>query len=209
MAAHGVLNLSTWKQPHPVLAAVQHIRRMCGGSQAHLLAASDGNLYITKFQNNPQHVRILASEFLATRLAHSLDLAVPQAEVIAVSDCLIEANPSLRIETAGKIVPCSSGLHLGLRYAADLWQDRIKTLLEPSVETLFGFFPQIADIVGCNHRLNIGGQPAAARTQIQRFVDKVNLRATVNKFAKLRPVLKVSGRTVNLVHQHARGFSGL
>ena len=97
MAAHDVLNLSTWKQSHPVLAAVQHIRRMRGGSQAHLLAASDGNLYITKFQNNPQHVRILASEFLATRLAHSLHLPVSQAEVIAVSDCLIEANPSLRI----------------------------------------------------------------------------------------------------------------
>src|SRR5437660_8820231 len=73
MAAHGVLNLSTWKQPHPVLAAVQHIRTMRGGSQAHLLAASDGNLYITKFQNNPQHVRILASEFLATRLVLNLD----------------------------------------------------------------------------------------------------------------------------------------
>ncbi|PYP86021.1 MAG: hypothetical protein DMG65_19755 [Candidatus Angelobacter sp. Gp1-AA117] len=125
MAAHGVLNLSTWKQPHPVLAAVQHIRTMRGGSQAHLLAASDGNLYITKFQNNPQHVRILASEFLATRLAHALHLPVPKVEVIMVSDCLIEENPSLRIEIAGKITPCSSGLHLGLRYAADLWQDRI------------------------------------------------------------------------------------
>ena len=42
------------------LVAVQHIRRMNGGTQSHLLRASDGALYITKFQNNPQHARILA-----------------------------------------------------------------------------------------------------------------------------------------------------
>jgi hypothetical protein len=34
-----------------VLSAVQQIRRMRGGSQSHLMRASDGNYYITKFQN--------------------------------------------------------------------------------------------------------------------------------------------------------------
>jgi hypothetical protein len=33
------------------LYAFQHIRRMRGGSQAHLLRASDGSYYVTKFQN--------------------------------------------------------------------------------------------------------------------------------------------------------------
>jgi hypothetical protein len=33
------------------LTAVQQIRRMRGGSQSHLMRASDGHYYITKFQN--------------------------------------------------------------------------------------------------------------------------------------------------------------
>ena len=53
------------------VSAVQHIRKMRGGSQAQLLRASDGHYYVTKFQNNPQHVRILANEFLGSRLAGS------------------------------------------------------------------------------------------------------------------------------------------
>ena len=34
-----------------VIEAVQQIRRMRGGSQAHLMRASDGFFYIVKFQN--------------------------------------------------------------------------------------------------------------------------------------------------------------
>ena len=61
------------------LSAVQHIRRMRGGSQPQLMRASDGGFYIVKFQNNPQHVRVLANEFLATRLG--LWLGLPTGRV--------------------------------------------------------------------------------------------------------------------------------
>ena len=54
------------------LYAVQHIRRMRGGSQAHLMRASDGHYFVVKFQNNPQHIRVLANEIFATRLAQWL-----------------------------------------------------------------------------------------------------------------------------------------
>jgi hypothetical protein len=47
---------------------VQHVRRMRGGSQSHLMRASDGHFYVVKFQNNPQHLRVLANEMFATRL---------------------------------------------------------------------------------------------------------------------------------------------
>jgi hypothetical protein len=33
------------------LSAVMHIRRLRGGSQSHLLRASDGNFWVTKFAN--------------------------------------------------------------------------------------------------------------------------------------------------------------
>ena len=48
--------------------AIQQIRRMRGGAQSHLMLASDNHLYVVKFRNNPQHVRVLANELLATRL---------------------------------------------------------------------------------------------------------------------------------------------
>ena len=57
--------------------AIQQIRRMRGGAQSHLMLASDNNLYVVKFRNNPQHVRVLANELLATRLAEAVGLAVP------------------------------------------------------------------------------------------------------------------------------------
>src|SRR5579864_3263205 len=94
------------------LYAVQHIRRMRGGSQAHLLRASDGAYYVTKFQNNPQHVRVLANEMFATRLAQWLGLPVPRVEVIDISDWLIANTPDLRVEIAGCKTPCSSGKQL-------------------------------------------------------------------------------------------------
>jgi hypothetical protein len=65
-----------------------------------LLQASDGNSYVTKFQNNPQHIRVLANEMLAMRLGLLLALPMPQVEVIEVSNRLIEQIPDLRIRLA-------------------------------------------------------------------------------------------------------------
>ena len=100
----------------PSLSAISHIRRLRGGSQSHLLRASDGNLYVTKFQNNPQHVRVLANEMFATRLGHALGLPMPQVEVIEVPDWLTGNTPELSVETDGCRIRCSTGRQLGCRY---------------------------------------------------------------------------------------------
>ncbi|HLJ30179.1 MAG TPA: hypothetical protein VKY85_25960, partial [Candidatus Angelobacter sp.] len=67
------------------LHAVQHIRKMRGGAQSHLMRASDSCYYIVKFQNNPQHLRVLANEYLATRIGLFLGLTMPQVGMIQVS----------------------------------------------------------------------------------------------------------------------------
>ena len=72
------------------ISAVQHLRPLRGGAQSHLLRASDGFCYVTKFQNNPQHIRVLANEMLATRLGLALGLPMPRVAVIEISDWLIE-----------------------------------------------------------------------------------------------------------------------
>ncbi len=98
------------------LSAVQHIRPMRGGSQSHLMRASDGAYYVVKFQNNPQHVRVLANELIAGRLGRWLGLPIPPVEVISVSSWLVEHSPELRVRTAGGSERCSSGLQLASFY---------------------------------------------------------------------------------------------
>ena len=99
----------------PVLA-VQHVRRMRGGAQGHLMRCDDGNFYVVKFRNNPQHLRVLANELLATRLAEWAQLPVPATAVIEVGDWLIEHTPELNIQLAGSTIPCQPGLQFGSRY---------------------------------------------------------------------------------------------
>jgi hypothetical protein len=100
--------------------AIQQIRRMRGGAQSHLMLASDGNLYVVKFSNNPQHVRVLANELLATRLAAALGLAVPESEVIEVTEWLIRNTPDLTIEQRGGALRCQAGLHFASRWVGGL-----------------------------------------------------------------------------------------
>jgi hypothetical protein len=107
------------------LQAVQHIRRMRGGSQAQLMRASDGAFYVTKFQNNPQGTRILANEFLASRLGRWLGLPVAQVELIEVSEWLIGHTPELRVDLNGISSPYRSGLQVGSRYACDPLEEHI------------------------------------------------------------------------------------
>ena len=80
------------------------------------MRCSDGNFYVVKFRNNPQHMRVLANELLATRLAESAVLPVPATEVIEVGDWLVEHTPELSIQLAGQAIPCQPGLQFGSRY---------------------------------------------------------------------------------------------
>ena len=45
------------------VVAKEHIRKMRGGANAHLMRASDDHYYVVKFRNNPQHSRILVDGY--------------------------------------------------------------------------------------------------------------------------------------------------
>ena len=78
--------------------AVQHIRRMRGGAQGQLMLGADGHAYVVKFQNNPQHMRVLANEYLASKLAAAAGLTAPVVELIEVSSWLIDNTPELEMD---------------------------------------------------------------------------------------------------------------
>jgi hypothetical protein len=98
------------------VVAVQHVRRMRGGAQAHLMRCSDGYFYVVKFQNNPQHLRVLANEMLAALLARLVGLPVPEPAIVDVSGWLVEHSPEMNICLTHTVVPCQSGLQFGSRY---------------------------------------------------------------------------------------------
>jgi hypothetical protein len=99
--------------------AVQHVRRMRGGAQSHLIRADDGHFYVVKFKNNPQHLRVLANELLATRLAEQIGLPVPRTELIHVDEWLIANTPEMRIELSGCNLPCAPGVQCGSRFVVN------------------------------------------------------------------------------------------
>src|SRR5690242_8212878 len=105
--------------PDLAIEAIQHVKRMRGGAQSHLMLASDRHLYVVKFQNNPQHLRVLANEMLGTALARHMGLPVPGTEVVEVTTDLIQISPTLKIELANSAVPCCAGLQFGARYVAE------------------------------------------------------------------------------------------
>src|ERR1700686_1154925 len=102
-----------------MIKALEQIRRMRGGAQSHLMRCADGNYYVVKFQNNPQHRRILVNELLGTRLASRLGLPTAPVEVIEVGAELIRLTPELCIELPRSRTPCAAGLQFGSRYPGD------------------------------------------------------------------------------------------
>ena len=90
---------------------------MRGGAQGQLMLGADGQMYVVKFQNNPQHVRVLANEFLALRLARAAGLSVPDCELVDVSPWLVEHTPELEMDLGSTRERCRPGLQFGSRFA--------------------------------------------------------------------------------------------
>lgn len=102
-----------------MVRALEQIRRMRGGAQSHLMRCSDGHYYVVKFQNNPQHRRILVNELLGTRLAARLGLPTTPVAIVEVSEELIRLTPDLAMEMPCQRIPCQAGLQFGSRYPGD------------------------------------------------------------------------------------------
>ena len=131
----------------PSVQAVQHLRRMRGGTQAHLFRCSDGNFYVVKFKNNPQHIKVLANEMLATLLASFAGLPVPSVAVVNVSEWLIRTTPDLKIVLQNHAVPCESGLQFGARYVVSPspWDGQVFDYLP---ESMLGWVRNLESFAG-------------------------------------------------------------
>jgi hypothetical protein len=100
--------------------AVQHIRRMRGGAQGHLMLGADGNAYVVKFQNNPQHLRVLVNELMATKLASAIGLPAPACDVVEVTKWLVENTAELDLDLGSRRERCRPGHCFGSRLVGGL-----------------------------------------------------------------------------------------
>jgi hypothetical protein len=80
----------------------------------------DHSIYcVVKFQNNPQHSRVLVNELLGNRIARRMGLPVPRVEIVKVEAELIRWTPALCIEMPRSSTPCCPGLQFGSAHPGD------------------------------------------------------------------------------------------
>lgn len=108
------------------MLAVQAIRRMRGGAQSQLMLGADGKLWVVKFRNNPQHERVLANEWIATRIAEAVGLTVPACDVVEVTDWLVRNTPEMVVDGGrGVVERCESGLQFGSQFVGGLMPGQV------------------------------------------------------------------------------------
>ncbi|HTA41696.1 MAG TPA: HipA family kinase [Bryobacteraceae bacterium] len=110
--------------------ASRFIRKMRGGAQAHLLEADDGNYYIVKFQNNPQHRRILINELVAAGILAHLQIASPEYQIVNLSRDFLKDNPEVSLQTGTRTQSIEPGWHFGSRHPGN-----------PDTLTIYDFIP--------------------------------------------------------------------
>ena len=128
-----------------LIQAVQHVRRMRGGAQSHLMRCADGHFYVVKFQNNPQHTRVLVNDWLGTRLAEMIGLPVPVPAIVDVHPWLLENTPDLRMELCGRRTMFTAGLSFGSRYVVSPLEGQVFDYLP---ETMMPRLRNVRDFAG-------------------------------------------------------------
>jgi hypothetical protein len=136
--------------------AVEFIRRMRGASQPYLLRCEDGAVYVVKFKNNPQHVRVLANEMLACRLALLAGLPVPPPAFVEVPAELIRGNPFFHFVIGSRREACLPGLQFGSQFpgkpsstvVVDFLPDRLLRHVKDSCSIFLGGY--VFDKWTCN-----------------------------------------------------------
>jgi hypothetical protein len=103
--------------PYPT--AIRFVRKMRGGTQAHLLQADDNQFYVVKFKNNPHGIRSLVNEWIVSGVMMHLGISTPATQAVRVPEQFLDQNPEVHLQRAAKMVLVAPGLHFGSQYPGD------------------------------------------------------------------------------------------
>lgn len=154
------------------VTATTWVRPMRGGSQTHLIKASDGHHYVVKLTSNPQGIRTLINEWISQRILTYLRIPCPEIEVIDLTQAFIDANPKLGILRSQTILPAPPGWHFGSRYPGD-----------PTTLAVYDVLPDI-QLITCR---NVHHFPAILT--FDKWVANADSRQSVFYRARLAEVL--------------------
>jgi hypothetical protein len=160
--------------------AVQAIRRMRGGAQSQLMLGADGKLWVVKFQNNPQHMRVLANELIVTRLALAAGLTVPGSDVFEVTDWLIDNTPDMHIELQhGQREKYCAGLQFASQFVGGLMPGQVVDYLPEqqldevrNIEEFAGILAVDKWTGNCNGRQAVFDRKPRERRYRATFIDQ-------------------------------------
>lgn len=144
------------------------------------MLGADSNLWVVKFQNNPQHVRVLANELIASRLAEAIGLTVPATDVIEVTPWLVENTPDMIYElNLGRRERYCSGLQFGSKFIGGLMPGQLVDYLpDPQLQEVrnLGEFAGILCLDkwagNCNGRQAVFSRRAKERKYKATFIDQ-------------------------------------
>lgn len=129
------------------VAARRLIRKMRGGAQAHLLETSDGNAYVVKFLNNPQHKRILANEWIASAFLQYLGISTPEIAVVEITSEFLNENPDAYLQLGSRRLDPSLGWHFGSRYPGDVARTVVYDFLPDTLLTKVANLGELAGVL--------------------------------------------------------------
>jgi hypothetical protein len=153
---------------------------MRGGAQSQLMLGADSKLWVVKFQNNPQHIRVLANELIATRLAAAAGLTVPVSDVVEVTEWLVNNTSGMYMELArGAHERCRPGLQFGSQFVGGLMPGQVVDYLpQPQLEEVRNLSEFAGMLVldkwtgNCNGRQAVFERRARERKYRATFIDQ-------------------------------------
>jgi len=136
--------------------ATEFTRPMRGRSEPWLVRCDDGAYYVVKFPDNPQHVRVLANEMLACRLARLVGLPVAAIAFVVLVPEPAGPAPTPRSNVRPRPERRTGSLSFGSRFpgppertlVVDFLPDRLLSKVENLVDIFVGGF--VFDKWTCN-----------------------------------------------------------
>jgi hypothetical protein len=126
--------------------ARKFVRKLRGGSQAHLIEATDGCHYLVKFIGNRQHRRTLVNELIRAAALQHLRIAAPATSLVEVTPEFLRQNPKIYLATGGQRKSVKPGIHLGSMYPGDPSKVAVYELVP---DTILEKTNNLEDFIGC------------------------------------------------------------
>lgn len=84
-----------------------------------MVEGDDGDFYVVKYQNNPQHRRILVNELVCSVFLRYLQVSCPDAALVEITPGFLHENPQASLEMGKQSIAPAAGRHFGSKFPGD------------------------------------------------------------------------------------------